>query len=240
MIGLGTLINTAAIIVGGIIGLLFGKGFKERYQENLMHALGLSTMFLAAAGVMEKMLSVAKRGELVSTGSLMLIASMVLGALLGEWINLELRLEQFGEWLKKVSRSEGDGGFVDGFLTASLTVCIGAMAIVGSIQDGIYGDYSTLVAKATLDFVIVMIMAAAKGKGCIFSAVPVFLFQGSVTILARIIEPLMTDAALHNLSLVGSALIFCVGANLVWGKKFKVANLLPAVIFAVVFAFLPV
>lgn len=240
MIGLGTIINTGAIIVGGVIGLLFGKGFKDRYQENLIHALGLSTMFLGASGVMEKMLSVAEKGNLKSAGSLMLIASMVLGAIIGEWINLELRLEKFGEWLKKISHSDGDGGFVDAFLTASLTVCIGAMAIVGSIQDGIYGDYATLTAKASLDFVIVMIMAASKGKGCIFSAVPVFLFQGSITLLARLIEPLMTAPALHNLSLVGSALIFCVGANLIWGKKFKVANLLPAVVFAVAFAFLPI
>lgn len=141
--------------------------------------------------------------------------------------------------LKKVTKSEGDGGFVDGFVTASLTVCIGAMAVVGSIQDGIFGDYSTLAAKAVLDLIIVMIMTAGKGKGCVFSAVPVVIFQGSITLLSRLIQPIMTEAALANLSLVGSILIFCVGVNLVGGKRIKVANLLPSIVVAVACAFLP-
>jgi len=129
---------------------------------------------------------------------------------------------------------------VDGFVTASLTVCIGAMAIVGSIQDGIYGDYSILATKAVLDLIIIMVMTCSMGKGCIFSAIPVAALQGGMTLLARLIKPLMTQAALFNLSLVGSILIFCVGLNLVWGKKVRVANLLPAIVFAVAIAFLPV
>ena len=129
--------------------------------------------------------------------------------------------------------------FVDAFVTASLTVCIGAMAVVGSIQDGIYGDISTLTAKAVLDMIIILVMTASMGKGCIFSAIPVGIFQGSVTLLARLIEPLMTEQALANLSLTGSAMIFCVGLNLVWGKKVRVANLLPGLIIAVIWAFLP-
>ena len=126
------------------------------------------------------------------------------------------------------------------FVTASLTVCIGAMAIVGSIQDGIEGDYTTLATKAVLDFVIIMVMTCSLGKGCIFSALPVAALQGSITLLARLIKPLMTQAALTNLSLIGSVLIFCVGVNLVWDKRIRVANLLPAILFAVAAAFLPV
>lgn len=129
--------------------------------------------------------------------------------------------------------------FVDGFVTASLTVCIGAMAVVGAIQDGIMGDYSILLAKTVLDFIIVMVMTASMGKGCIFSAIPVGLFQGFFTLLARLIEPLITDEAMANLSLTGSMLIFCVGLNLVWGKKVKVANMLPTIVFAVIWPFLP-
>ena len=121
-------------------------------------------------------------------------------------------------------------------MTASLTVCIGAMAVVGSIQDGISGDYSVLAAKAVLDLIIILVMTAAMGKGCIFSAIPVFLFQGTITRLSRFIEPVMTSAALSNLSLTGNILIFCVGVNLVWGKKIKVANLLPTIVIAVVWA----
>jgi uncharacterized membrane protein YqgA involved in biofilm formation len=125
-------------------------------------------------------------------------------------------------------------------VTASLTVCIGAMAIVGSIQDGISGDWSTLGAKAILDFIIVMVMTSSLGKGCVFSAIPVLIWEGSLTLLATTIKPLMTELTMSYLSLVGSVLIFCVGLNLVWGKKVRVANLLPAVVLAVVAAFLPI
>ena len=126
---------------------------------------------------------------------------------------------------------------MDGFVTASLTVCIGAMAIVGSIQDGLTGDYSTLALKGVMDAIIVCAMAASMGKGCIFSALPVGVFQGCVTALATLLQPVMTEAALANLSLVGSVLIFCVGVNLIWPRTFKPANMLPAVVIAAVVAF---
>lgn len=125
---------------------------------------------------------------------------------------------------------------VDGFVTASLTVCIGAMAVVGAIKDGLTGDYSILAAKAVLDFIIIVIMTASLGKGCIFSAIPVAVFQGAITLLAKLIEPIMTETALSYLSMTGSMLIFCVGVNLLWGKKIKVANLLPTIVFAVIWA----
>ena len=121
--------------------------------------------------------------------------------------------------------------------TYSLTVSIGAMAIVGSIQDGIYGDHSTLALKAILDMVIICVMSASLGKGCLFAALPVGILQGAVTLLARAIQPVMTDAALANLSLTGSILIFCVGINLLWEKKLKVANMLPSLVIAVLCAF---
>lgn len=239
MPGLGTIINAAGIIVGGLAGLLFGKLIKPRMQETMTCACGICVIFLGIAGAMEHMLTAQENGALSSGGTMMVIASIVLGALVGELINIEAGLERFGGWLRKVTHSEGDGGFIDGFVNASLTVCIGAMAVVGAIQDGIYGDYSTLTAKAVLDLIIVMIMTAAKGKGCIFSAIPVVLFQGVITALSRLIEPIMTEPALSNLSLVGSVLIFCVGVNLVWGKKVRVANFLPAIVFAVACAYLP-
>lgn len=239
MPGLGTLINAAGIIIGGIAGLLFGKLIKPRMQETMTCACGICVIFLGIAGAMEHMLTAQESGALSSGGTMMVIASIVLGALVGELINIEAGLERFSGWLRKITHSEGDGGFVDGFVNASLTVCIGAMAVVGAIQDGIYGDYSTLTAKAVLDLIIVMIMTAAKGKGCLFSAIPVIIFQGVITALSRLIEPIMTEPALANLSLVGSILIFCVGVNLVWGKKVKVANFLPAIVFAVACAYLP-
>ena len=114
------------------------------------------------------------------------------------------------------------------------------MAIVGAIQDGLEGDYSILATKAILDLIIIMVMTASMGKGCLFSAIPVAVLQGGVTLLAGLLRPVMTEAALSNISLVGSVLIFCVGINLVWGKKVRVANLLPAVVLAVIAAFLPI
>ena len=233
MIGLGTIINTAAIIIAGLVGSLFGKRMTERFQEILTKASGLCVIFLGIAGALEKMFII-EDGKLSSGGTLMMIASLAIGSLIGELINIERHLNRFGEWLKQKTGNSKDKVFVDAFVTASLTVCIGAMAIVGSIRDGILGDYSTLLMKAILDFVIICVMTASMGKGCAFSAIPVVVFQGSMTLLARVIEPIMTEKVLNNLSLVGSMLIFCVGVNLIWEKKFKVGNMLPALVVAVV------
>ena len=239
MIGLGTIINCAAIIVGGVFGLLFGKLLKERVQETLQKANGICVLFIGIAGAMEGMLRLS--GSTLSSGrSMLIIASLALGALVGELINIEHWVERFGEWLKIKTGNAKDKDFVNGFVTASLTVCIGAMAVVGSIKDGIEGDISILTTKAILDLIIVMVMTCSLGKGCIFSAIPVAVFQGTITALARLIKPLMTEAASANLSLIGSVLIFCVGVNLVWGKKIKVANLLPSLVFAVAISFIPI
>jgi uncharacterized membrane protein YqgA involved in biofilm formation len=239
MVGLGTIINVIAIIAGGILGLLFGRFIKDRYQETLMKVTGVATLFIGIGGVLEEMLTVSD-GQISSGGTMMMIGSLAIGALIGEFLDLDRRIEQFGQWLKVKTGNSGDQSFVNAFVTASLTVCIGAMAIVGAIQDGIFGDYSTLAAKAVLDLIIIMVMTASLGKGCMFSAIPVAMLQGGVTILARWIEPLMTTAALSNLSFVGAVLIFCVGLNLIWKNTIRVANLLPSVVIAVVFAFLPV
>lgn len=238
MFGFGTIINTVAIVLGGICGGLFGKLLKERHQESLCKVCGVCTLFIGIGGALEGMLTVAD-GAVVSGRALLMIACLALGALAGEVLNIEAGFERFGEWLKQKTGNAKDKRFVEGFVTASLTVCIGAMAIVGSIEDGLTGDYSILLTKAILDLIIIMVMTCSMGKGCAFSAIPVFVLQGLVTVLAVLIKPLMTEAALGNLSLVGSILIFCVGVNLVWEKKIRVANLLPAIIFAVAAAFLP-
>ena len=238
MTGLGTIINSAAIIVGGVFGLLFGKILNERIQDSLQKASGICVLFIGIAGAMEGMLKLS--GSSLSAGrSMLIVTSLALGALVGEILNIEHGFERFGEWLKVKTGNAKDKSFVEGFVTASLTVCIGAMAVVGSIKDGISGDYSILATKAILDFIIIMVMTCSLGKGCIFSAIPVAVFQGLITAFARLIKPLMTDGALANLSLIGSILIFCVGVNLVWDKRIKVANLLPSLVFAVAIAFLP-
>ena len=239
MPGLGTILNVLGIVVGGMLGIFCGKFLTERCQETLNTACGICVLFIGIAGAMEGMLSVSG-SSLTSGSSMLVIACLALGALAGEWIDLESKFEAFGRWLKIKTGNARDARFVNGFVTSSLTVCIGAMAIVGSIEDGIYGDSSILATKAVLDLIIIMVMTCSMGKGCIFSAIPVAALQGGMTLLSRLIKPLMTQAALFNLSLVGSILIFCVGLNLVWGKKVRVANLLPAIVFAVAIAFLPI
>ena len=239
MIGLGTIINTAGILAGGAVGRLFGSRFNSKIQDALNGACGVSVLFIGIAGAMEGMLKI-QDGALSSGQSMLVVLSLALGALIGEWINIEGLFERFGRWLKVKTGNARDKKFVDAFVTSSLTVCIGAMAIVGSIQDGIYGDYSVLATKAILDLIIVLVMTCSLGIGCIFSAIPVAVFEGLLTVLARFLRPVMTEAALANLSLVGSILIFCVGLNLLWEKKVRVANLLPSVVLAVAAAFLPI
>ncbi len=239
MAGLGTIINGAAIVAGGLVGHFAGKLIREQQQDSLTKACGVSVLFIAVAGAMQGMLKI-DAGELVSGKSMLVVLCLALGTLAGEIARIEDRFEQFGEWLKAKTGNSGDAAFVGAFVTASLTVCIGAMAIVGSIQDGILGDYSTLAVKSVLDFIIIIVMTSSMGKGAAFSAIPVVLFEGGVTLLARVISPVMTPLAISYLSLVGSVLIFCVGVNLVWGKKLRVANMLPAVLFAVLAAYLPV
>ena len=239
MYGLGTIINTAAIVAGGAGGALFGRFLKENVQDTLTRVCGVSTLFIAITGALEQMLTI-ENGAIVSGGAMLVILCLTIGAVIGELLNLEGVFERFGEWLKRKTGNAKDKRFVDAFVTASLTVCIGAMAIVGSIEDGITGDYSILATKAVLDFIIIMVMSCSMGRGAVFSAIPVAILQGSITALAGLVRPLMTEAALNNLSMVGNVLIFCVGVNLVWGKKVRVANLLPAIVIAVVAAFLPI
>ncbi len=235
---MGSLINTISIITGGLIGMVVGRAFSEDQQEALTKACGISVLFIAIAGAMEGMLRV-EGGQIASGKSMLVVLCLAIGTLIGELIGIEKGFVTFGEWLKIRTGNSGDAQFVNAFVTASLTVCIGAMAIVGSIQDGVTGDYSTLAVKSVLDLIIVALMTSSLGKGAAFSAIPILLFEGSITLLAKLIAPLMTEAAIAYLSLIGSVLIFCVGLNLVFDRKLRVANMLPAVFLAAAAAYLP-
>ena len=227
MRGLGTVINVALLIFGGLCGLLFGKKLNERIKDTLLSVNAVAIMMLAVGGVMQNMLSLSD-GKLSTSGTVMMIVSLTLGGLIGEIININALVDKFGEWLRIKSHSTGDDSFVSAFVSASCTVCIGAMAVIGSINDGVSGDCSVLIAKAILDAVIICVMTASQGKGCIFSAVPVAIFQGVITII---------DLALSYLSYVGNVLIFCVGLNLIRKKQIRVANLLPSLVIAVAWGF---
>lgn len=166
MRGLGTVINVALLIFGGLCGLLFGKKLNERIKDTLLSVNAVAIMMLAVGGVMQNMLSLSD-GKLSTGGTVMMIVSLTLGGLIGEIININALVDKFGEWLRIKSHSTGDDSFVSAFVSASCTVCIGAMAVIGSINDGVSGDCSVLIAKAILDAVIICVMTASQGKGCL-------------------------------------------------------------------------
>ena len=230
--GIGTLINVAGIFVGGIVGLVGGKFLTEKFRVTLQDACALAVIFLGAGSTLSGLLKIS--GDALNfQGSLLLIASLLIGGTVGGILDIDGKVEQFGIFLRKRSGNDGDTKFVDAFVTASLTVCIGAMAVIGAINDRLLNDPTILIAKSALDLIIILVMAASLGKGCIFSCVSVGIFQGAITFFAGFLEPFMTEIALTNLSTVGNVLIFAIGVNLLFpAKKIPVANFLPALIVA--------
>lgn len=233
MIGLGTIVNTAAVVAGGVLGLLLKNGVAKKFEAILMQALGLATVFIGAGGVLKYML-VVENGTLATRGTMLLIFSLVIGCILGQILDIEAQMEKLGIRLKAAVRIKNDNRFVEGFVTTSLIICVGAMAIVGAMEDGLSGDSSTLIAKAVLDFALVVILASTYGVGAMFSAIPIFVYQGAITVIAALFGAVISDQLIAELSFVGSALIFCVGVNLVREKTFRVANMLPALLIPIV------
>ncbi len=229
MVGLGTVINTLAVILGGVLGMLLKNGIPKRLEKIILQSLGVAIIFIGVSGVLKHMLVIAE-GTIDTQGTMLLIFSLVLGCIVGELINIEAKMEVLAEKIKAMARIKNDNRFVDGFVTTSLIICVGAMAIVGSMQDGLSGDSSMLIAKALLDFVIVVVLTAAYGVGSAFSAIPIFVYQGLITLISYLFGSVISEALIAELSFVGNALIFCVGINLVRKNTFSVANMLPALL----------
>lgn len=237
MTGLGTIVNVIAIILGGLIGLALKNGLKQRFCDILTQACGLAVIFIGAAGAFEMILT--PNGEKLSSNHTMLVVfSLVIGGLVGELINIEKRLDTVGEKLKALVKANGDNKFVDGFVTASLVFCIGAMAICGPIDEALTGDSTTLFIKSILDGIMVIVFASVYGIGAIFSALAVGVYQGLFTLFGVFIGDFMSDTLVTTISGVGSVLIFAVGINVLFGKKVKVGNLLPALLVPVVWELL--
>lgn len=227
MLGIGTVVNVLAVIIGSGIGLLLKGKLKQRFQDILMQVLGMATIFIGLSGALKGMF-VIENNSLTTTGSTLMIISLVLGAIIGEMLQIEQRMEHIGEWLKQKMKVQNDSRFVEGFVTSSLVICVGAMAVVGSIEDGLVGNPTTLFAKAMLDMMIVMVFSSTLGIGVLFSAVPLGIYQGLITISAKVIEPFLTNELVTNMSFIGGILIFGVGINLLFQKKIRVGNMLPA------------
>lgn len=213
---LGTFVNCVAIIAGGLVGLLFKNGIPDRYNQTVMQAVGLAVLLVGL------------KTAIVSDDLLVIIISLAIGALAGEWIGIENRLERLGKFLEK-KFSKGSSGFAQGFVTASLIYCVGSMAIVGSLESGLSGNHATLFAKSCLDGIVSIILSSSLGMGVLFSAVPVLLYQGSITLLATVLKPLLVPAVIAQMSGVGGLLILGIGMNMLREKKIKVGNMLPAI-----------
>jgi hypothetical protein len=216
----GTIVNTGAVVAGSLIGLAAGKRLPERMKKLLLQCLGLSTLLIG--------LQMALSGkELMAV-----IACLLLGAIIGEGVNLERWIERLGEWLKTKARS-GSSTFVEGFVTSSLLYVTGAMVIVGSIQDGVAGDPRTLYIKAMLDGVASIALASTLGPGVLFSALSVFAVQGSLTLLASRLVFLQAPAVLDAVTATGGLLIVAIGINLLELTKIRIGNLIPALVLAI-------
>ena len=217
------LVNAVAIIIGSLIGLLLKKGMPQHISDHLMKALGLCTLYIGITGAL--------KGE----NTLLLILSMVLGSLLGVWIDLDLRFNQFAAWLEKRFKKKGgsDTKIAEGFVAASLLFCVGAMAIVGSLQSGLTGDHETIFAKSILDFIASIIFASTLGIGVAFSAIFVLLYQGTIVLLASWLSPFLVEAVIAEMTSVGSLVIIALALNLLGITKFKVMNFVPAIFFPI-------
>jgi len=214
----GFLINTLTVLLGGTLGLLLKKGIPERISDTLMKGLGLCTVFIGFSGALK------------GTNTLITIIAMVVGILIGELLRLDDHLNNLGGRLeKKFSKGDGKVSIAEGFVTSSLVFCVGAMTIVGSLQEGLTGDNQMIITKSLLDLVSSTIFASSLGVGVLFSALFVLVFQGSITMLAQFIAPMFSDYAIAEMTCVGSLLILGLGLNLMGITKLKIVNFLPAI-----------
>ncbi len=222
----GTIINTALILIGTALGLLLRRGIPERVRTALMSAMGLATVLIGLKGAMG------------TSDTLCVILCLAFGGALGSALNLELRLEQFGNWIeKRLGKGQEQGSIAKGFVTATLVYCVGAMAIVGSISSALQGDHSTLIAKGIIDGLTAIVFTSTLGIGVGLSAFSVLVYQGLIAILAMWVSPILTPQVITEMSAVGGLLIAAIGLNLIYDKHIPVGNLLPAIFFPI--AYLP-
>lgn len=219
---LGTVVNAAAVILGALFGIGIKKGIKESYKDTIMNGIGLSVVLIGIMGGIE------------ANNIILVIASIVIGSIIGEALDIDKKLDHLRLGMEK-KFGKGDSNFSKGFVTASLVYCIGAMAIVGSLESGLSGNHETLFAKSILDGITAILFASSLGIGVAFSALPIFIYQGTITLLANFIKDYLTPEAVGEMSAVGGVLILAIGINLLGLKKIKVANMLPAVFIPLIY-----
>lgn len=219
---LGTIVNFLTILVGGIIGVNIKNGLKDNYKKIIMDSLALIVIVIGL------------NSALKSENLLIVIFSLVLGSILGEGLKIDKRLNKTGDFLERKLGRE-DTNFSKGFVTTSLIFCVGAMAIVGSLESGLTGNHDTLYAKSVIDGVTSIVFASTLGIGVAFSAISVFLYQGTITILASSLSEFLVDSVVLEMSAVGGILIVAIGINILGLKEIKVSNMLPGIFLPLVF-----
>lgn len=230
----GTIVNCVAVAIGGTIGLLCKKGIKESYTDGINKALGLAVFIIGMNGVISNMFTVEK-GKVSSNGELLLVVFLVLGTFAGELLKLDTHFTNF---CNKIDKKFKDGGFASGFINSTLLFCIGAMSIIGSINDGLTGDSSVLFIKSALDFTSSIILGATLGFGVIFSFIPVFLYQGGITLLAGVLSNVLVGDVLTQMCMVGYAIIMAIGINFIFGNKFRTLNMVPSLLLPVAYHYI--
>jgi uncharacterized protein len=247
----GVFVNVIAILVGTALGLLFGKAIHDRYRSIAFKAIGLSTTIIGMSMAIGGLSDMGKQPGMGKYAPIVMVGSLVVGSLLGELIGVEAWLERFGEWLQEMSYripwfnttpkeatdEPGEKGhtLVEGFVTASLLFCVGAMTVLGSINDGL-GDHSILYLKSLLDGFAALFLATTLGVGVGLSVIPVIIVQGGIALSATAIQPFMTSGVLASITCVGGALILCIGLDLSGIKRLPVGNMLPAIFIAAIVA----
>ena len=235
MIGLGTLVNIGTIIVGGALGLVLKKVLSTRIMDTVMQGIALAVLVIGISGTLSAAFTIVD-GSIISDHVLIMIISLALGALIGELLRIEDRLKTFGGFCeRKLTKPDDESTFAQGFVTATLVFCVGSMAVVGSLEDGLSGNSGTLYAKSAIDGVTAMIFASTMGIGVLFAAITVGLYQGAITLLAVLIAPFFSDAVVMQMSLVGSVLIMSIGLNMLKISKIKTGNLLPAIFIPAIY-----
>lgn len=218
---LGTIINTAAIILGGALGLLFGNALPEKLKSTLIQGIGLAVLLIGGSMALK------------TNNALIVIASLVIGGAIGELIDIELGLKNFGNWIENKIGHGDEGRFTQAFVSSSLLFCVGAMAILGSIESGLSGHHNILMAKSMLDGISAIIFASSMGIGVLAAAIPVLLYQGAITLTAGLLQGVLSQPVITEMSAVGGLLILGIGLNLLEIKEIKVGNLLPGIFVAI-------
>lgn len=229
---IGTIVNTVAIALGGLIGLLIKRGVPKHVEDAVMSSLGIGILIVALNGVLSSMITVLPSGKLSDRGGLLLIISLAVGTLIGELLKIDDRLNLLGRMIETKLKVDG---FAKGFISSSLIFCVGAMSIIGPLNDGLRGDSSVLFIKSALDGTTALILASTLGVGVLFSAIPVLLYQGTIAMLAGALTKAVSDDLLSMICMVGYAIVLCIGLNFIGSSKIKTANIIPALLVPVVY-----